>query len=406
MEALSREKSMFFNLINFDVRTLIGILFWGNLTSAMLIFSYQSVRKSGYEKEYVKLLYYSRFIKSIYYLLTFFRGTIPDIISANLGNTLLYISLYMDGYLMLKLSRITSKKLYRMLKVILIGSVIIFNSIDIIFNNPDLRVVVTSALMFATLIMPSVVLLYKKNNSKFTKIVGLYYIALLIILLPRISYSLAIETVHIFTNNIFQSLTFISLTLIMIFSAPAFLLIMKENSDIIIEKMATTDSLTNIPNRQSFLETAGIYFERHKNSGQKVALLFFDIDYFKKVNDTYGHSFGDEVLVKFAGIIKNNMRHGDISCRYGGEEFVALLMHGDENIAFSIGERIMKEIENLRFDLFPEFRFTVSIGICADVIKEEDTPESFISKADKALYEAKNTGRNKIVAYSSVLHLS
>lgn len=390
---------MFSDLFTFDIRTMVGILFLGNLTSALLIFSYQAIHKSGYDREFVRLLYSSRFIRSVYYLLIFLRGAIPDLLSVNLGNTLMFISLYMDGYLMLKLSGISTKMPYCLLKGILAGSVILFNFSDFFFQNPDLRVSLASLFMFAILLMPSFFLTFSKNNSGFMKIVGLLYIVFLMIILPRSIYSLAIESIHIFTNNLIQSLTFISLTLIMVFSAPAFLLIMKENADIMIEKMAVTDGLTKIQNRQSFMGFAQEYFEQNKRLGQELTICFFDIDFFKRVNDTYGHSFGDEVLIKFAEIIKHNMRSNDLSCRYGGEEFLALLPSGGEEAGILISERMMREISGLRFESHPEFRFTISTGIRAGIPSSGDTLSAFINRADAALYEAKNTGRNKIIVY-------
>lgn len=395
---------MFYNLICFDIRTMIGVLFWGNLTSALLIFSYQAIRKSGFDKEYVKLLYFSRFIKAGYYFLIFFRGTFPDIISVNIGNTLMFISLYMDGYLMFNLSGISVKKPYHALKGILIGSVVLFNFIDILFQEPGLRVSLSSLFMFAILIMPSAAMMFMKNNSRFAKILGLFYAAALIVSITRSVYSFAVEPIYIFTDNVIHSLSFISLTLIMVFSAPGFLLIMKENSDALIENMAIMDGLTNIQNRQSFMNLAQECFERHKIMNRVITILFFDIDFFKKVNDTYGHSFGDEVLVRFAEIIKRNMRSDDLSCRYGGEEFLALLPGCDEKIGLAVCERIMKEIDELNFDGAPSFKFTASIGIYTGAPFDGDTLSAFINKADMALYEAKNNGRNKIVIYSKVLN--
>lgn len=390
---------MLYDLIHFDARTMIGILFWGNLTSAGLIFSYQSICRSGYDRENVTLLYVSRLIKSVYYLLIFYRGMVPDIVSVNLGNLLMFISLYMDGYLLLRISGVASKLPYRFLQGILAGSVILFNFVDLYFHNLDLRVSLVSLLMFAILLMPSVATILSRKSSRFAKIVGVFYTAFLIIVLTRALYSLIVEPIHIFTDNILHSLTFISLTFIMIFSAPALLLIMKEKTETFIQKMADTDELTSIPNRQFFFRAAPECFEKCMIAEMNIALLFLDIDFFKKVNDNYGHSFGDEVLVAFAGIVKRNMRAYDLSCRYGGEEFLALLPECDERRGVTVGERIMKEISELRFDKHPEFRFTVSIGVCAGIPVAGDTLPSYINKADSALYEAKNTGRNKIAIY-------
>lgn len=391
-----------YDLISFDIRTMIGILFWGNLTSSALIYSYQAIHRNGYDKQHVRLLYLSRLLKSVYYLLIFFRGALPDVLSVNLGNTLIFICHYMEGYLMLALSNISSKKPYSLLKGILIGSIVLFNFVDIIFD-PGLRVAFASLFMFAILAMPAMILLFSKNNSRFSKVVGLYYVVLFLFVLSRAIYSFILRDTYIFTNNLIQSLTFISFILIMVFSAPAFLLIMKENADAVIERMATVDGLTSIQNRQSFMSAAHVHFEKHRVLKHEIAVIFMDIDFFKKNNDNYGHSFGDEVLVCVADVIKNSMRTGDLSCRYGGEEFLAFLPDGGKKSALSVAERIMKGISELRFELYPEFTFTISIGIHAAVPSDDSTLEAFINNADAALYEAKNTGRNKIIVYHDSL---
>lgn len=257
---------MLFDLFNFDVRTLIGILFWGNLSFTVLIYSYHAIHKKNYDQKHMTILFKSKLLQCAYCLLVFFRGSVPDLLSVNLSNTLLFICFYLEGYLMLILSNISSKKPYFFLKIILICSIFTFNFIDVFFKTPELRVVLNSLCIFAILVIPCLKLMFSKNIGGFTKIAGSFYLLLLIFMFPRVIYTLYISDTYIFTNNTIQSLTFLTLVSLMIFSAPAFLLILKENTDKIIEKMATTDGLTKIPNRQSFMTGAQAYFERNKAS--------------------------------------------------------------------------------------------------------------------------------------------
>ena len=386
-----------YDLLRFDVRTLIGILFWGNLTSAILIYSYRTINKVDYDQEYVGILFISKLLEAIAYFLIFYRGIFPDIISVNIGNSLILFTFYLEGYLMLVLGKISSTKPYSILKCITIIAIILFNFAELFFKNSALRVGNASLFIFAILIIPSSILVFSKSTDKFVRIVGFFYMTFLFCLLPRTIYSFTHLNVYIFSNNIIQVLTFLSLVLIMIFNTPASLLIMKMNSGKIIEKMAITDNLTNLSNRHSFMEQAQKCFDQHKTTNTQLTILFFDIDFFKKVNDNYGHAFGDEVLIQFAKTIKKNIRHHDISCRYGGEEFLALLPFVNEEVGQLVGKRIMQDIEKLHFELHPDFKFTISIGICTGIPKEQDTLLSYIDIADQALYEAKNTGRNRIV---------
>jgi diguanylate cyclase (GGDEF) domain len=164
--------------------------------------------------------------------------------------------------------------------------------------------------------------------------------------------------------------------------------------------MASTDSLTQLPNRNSFMMQARSILEDHRESQEEVAILFLDIDHFKDVNDQYGHQFGDEVLTRFARAIQSNIRPGDLSCRYGGEEFLIMLVRPGNLGAKRLAQRIMTTVSALTFDKHPDFRFTTSIGLISAVPNESNTLEEFISKSDTALYEAKNTGRKKTVVYS------
>ncbi|MDL2253514.1 diguanylate cyclase [Ruminococcaceae bacterium OttesenSCG-928-I18] len=166
-----------------------------------------------------------------------------------------------------------------------------------------------------------------------------------------------------------------------------------------IEVIAATDALTGLMNRASFLPQAEAMFDSSKQNEKPICVMFLDIDHFKKVNDNYGHAFGDTVLVQMASILKNSVRPHDLCARYGGEEFVIVLAEGSRVAAEKVAGRIMQALRSARFEQYPEFSFTVSIGLMSNVPKDEETLQLFIESADLALYNAKNTGRNKVVNY-------
>ena len=127
-----------------------------------------------------------------------------------------------------------------------------------------------------------------------------------------------------------------------------------------------------------------------------------DVDYFKKVNDTYGHSAGDCVLKGVAEIIKKEIREYDIACRYGGEEFFIILPQTKLPEATSVAQRLRKVFEESKMDIkdagvegVPYLHITASLGVCA--YNETMTEDTFAQTADKALYEAKATGRNRVI---------
>jgi diguanylate cyclase (GGDEF)-like protein len=120
-----------------------------------------------------------------------------------------------------------------------------------------------------------------------------------------------------------------------------------------------------------------------------------DIDFFKKVNDTYGHNVGDEILKEFSSTIKNELRTTDIFARWGGEEFIILFINTNINQAKIVSEKIRMVIEKNQF--IKNINITCSIGLSQYQNSKKETINSFIQKADDALYKAKQTGRNQVI---------
>ncbi len=159
-----------------------------------------------------------------------------------------------------------------------------------------------------------------------------------------------------------------------------------------LERLATTDVLTKAYNRTKSEEILGREMERVKRYNHPLSMAIFDIDHFKKVNDTHGHIVGDNVLKCVATIVKENIRKIDHLIRWGGEEFVIVDPETDLRRAEALAERIRKVIENYPFDRAG--KVTVSFGVTQ--FKEDDTEDTFIKRADDALYKAKKNGRNRV----------
>lgn len=160
--------------------------------------------------------------------------------------------------------------------------------------------------------------------------------------------------------------------------------------------LITKDHLTNAFNREKFDEIC--YKNTDKlivNEGTEVYILILDIDFFKKVNDTFGHDVGDEVLKHIVTVVQSCVRQRDYVIRWGGEEFVVVLMGTDENGAARVAERIRATVEE---STHFEPKVTVSIGACR---YDGNNYHTAITNADYALYQAKRTGRNKIVLYEN-----
>lgn len=165
--------------------------------------------------------------------------------------------------------------------------------------------------------------------------------------------------------------------------------LMAVNSGLI--ELSNTDKLTGLKNRRYFQEKLEAQIQLYEQEGDTFSLLIIDIDYFKKVNDTYGHQTGDVVLTKLARILEKSVRPTDIVSRFGGEEFTVLLPRTDGNMAKAIAEQLNHVVEQATWE--ETGGLTVSIG--AATFKEKDTEASILVNADRALYAAKRNGRNR-----------
>lgn len=167
---------------------------------------------------------------------------------------------------------------------------------------------------------------------------------------------------------------------------------------------ATLDALTGLNNRRQFESRLNQEVSSAERQGKPLSAMMIDIDFFKKVNDTYGHIAGDCVLKTVAGVIKKCLRESDIPSRYGGEEFAILLPFTKIDEAFAVAERLRQavkattvEIPNERDGSILSVNVTISIGVyeyCTG-----DTAQELYQKADKGLYEAKESGRNKVIVF-------
>lgn len=165
-----------------------------------------------------------------------------------------------------------------------------------------------------------------------------------------------------------------------------------------LKYLATTDELTGLKNRRYFFERGQEEVRRSKRYQEPLTLIIFDIDHFKAINDNYGHDAGDKVLIQLAQTLSPLMREHDILGRHGGEEFTILLPHTPKEGAALVAERVRYQIEKnvMELDDDQQIRYTISLGV-AQLDDTISTFDSLINTADKALYEAKETGRNRVV---------
>lgn len=163
-----------------------------------------------------------------------------------------------------------------------------------------------------------------------------------------------------------------------------------------LERFASYDNLTNLHNRRTFNQYFSKALKLYKRDNIKRSIIFFDIDNFKEINDSYGHLVGDIVLKRIADILKKEVRNSDSVSRWGGEEFLILLDDSDIEASFRVAEKIRVAFEtDADLQDFVKGGVTASFGVTT--FSDEDTMEDIISRVDVALYEAKNSGKNRVI---------
>ena len=166
-----------------------------------------------------------------------------------------------------------------------------------------------------------------------------------------------------------------------------------------IYRLTIQDGLTQIHNQRYLTEFLEREVARSQRHGRPLAVLMFDIDRFKAINDTHGHLCGDFVLRELAGCVRASVRREDLFARYGGEEFVLVLVETPHAEAVHVAERLRESVANhqFRFEATP-IRLTISIGVSSTTGDPTVNPAALVRLADERLYQAKRTGRNKVVS--------
>jgi diguanylate cyclase (GGDEF)-like protein len=176
-----------------------------------------------------------------------------------------------------------------------------------------------------------------------------------------------------------------------------------EGARAMLNHLATVDPLTNAFNRRYFFDRAQVELEIAKLRKNRTSILLLDIDHFKKINDTYGHTVGDQILIGMVALCHENLREMDTLARLGGEEFVILLPETDLAEARHIAERLRRTLEHtpIQTDAGP-LHVTISIGALSHPTTDDDLPvHKLVQQADQAMYLAKRSGRNRVVTWQN-----
>jgi len=240
-----------------------------------------------------------------------------------------------------------------------------------------------------------VIVIYLKGPSllfwAYPTLIGTFFL-----LAPNLAMLLTLITISAIIPSLTNQMTMTDITLtvitLVINNIFAYVFARQKNKQRdLLSQLVILDPLTGAKNRRALDEKLIELIDAHKRSNQIAILIFLDIDHFKSINDIYGHSMGDQVLIKLTKLIEERIRITDYLYRFGGEEFVILLNNTDLNTSRVIAEELRHIIESTEF--IKERTITASLGIAAYTAPE--TANSWLDRGDKALYEAKESGRNR-----------
>lgn len=312
------------------------------------------------------------------------------------------LSLYLNG-----IQAFIGKTPDHRIPVILFFLLVVIDIIFVVFQQ-DLRIAVAlGALVFAGIYLVSARLTFSRDEG----IVGnLFWVASSLFLLMALfmlgrAFAAVKADDDVFINFATWSInayTFMLGAVSQFFISSLFVLMLSYRLNQNLESIATIDSLTGVLNRRGLEDAAFKMQGICKRINLNMAILVIDMDHFKKVNDKYGHLFGDEVLKDLTQTIADILRSGDVLGRYGGEEFLVFLPNTNEKDATNLAERIRIGVEKALYTVnHKTIKGTVSIGV-ADSVRAGYDFKGLVAAADSALYMAKNSGRNRVVSYISI----
>ena len=384
----------------FDIFTLIAILALTHLlsTTSLAVVWYVTKSMPG-----VGMWTIGRLLGTIAMIVVAMRVHIPLEWSVIVGTGLLMIGYYV---LLIGFRNFMGRKPYSHTPFILlfIVFVLLMSYFVIPENNLPARATLATVytLLYSLLVVRSVwprknegVRISCKLMAGLFALHGVFYLVILILSLADLIGSNFMESSLGTQSILIEGIAFSVLT------GMTYITMTTEHLQQDLKRQATIDPLTGTYNRRAFYSLAGHAFARQRRDGDDLSLICLDLDHFKKVNDAWGHSVGDQVLKAVVDVISESKREQDILARFGGEEFIILMPSTPQKDAARLAERIRHSIEQTPIHTGTQaLSLTVSLGVASIDKKAAPSIDTLIANADKALYLAKQGGRNGVVVYA------
>ena len=334
---------------------------------------------------------------SVAYGLFGLRGQVDDWLSVVLANGLLatHLALIAAGLYQFQLRPIPRGWIWSPVLLMLV-------SFSQLLDNIHARIVLSSLVFSSQCVWIMWLVLSRRHKTpgrgQYFVVAG-YVISISVLLARALAVGGGVtQILRITDSNLIQASTFLMATLSAMLISLGLVLMTKERADARNLSLALEDELTGLSNRRSILEQLTRHLAQAKRARRPLALLILDIDYFKRINDEHGHLSGDKVLRDVVDCLQSRLRAQDVLGRWGGEEFIAILPDTDETGAAALAEQLRVAVERMRFSAVDGqgIVLTLSIGVHALRTGHEDECDDMIGAADRALYRAKDKGRNRV----------
>ncbi|WP_312421294.1 GGDEF domain-containing protein [Anaerospora hongkongensis] len=381
-----------------DTYTIYFLTLLGNLIMLLMLAIF--ARTTGFEG-LMRFFIYGKLLQTIGAALGLFRGLIPVDLSIILGNSFVYLGGAVEVFCIVYVDKMPlagmTKRWFQIAAAITAGFILLY----LAGANTGTRVFVSAMILAGYSLAAAAGLYWCKQTTSLRKTMAVFFVVLAVSQIVRALDALPRGADYpLFAASSLQMISFISIYMHTLISTMAYLLISREVTDIKLKKAATRDYLTGIYNRMQFIQLSEKLLSLMIRQKKPTTVFMIDFDFFKVINDTYGHDAGDRVLIHFSQKVQSIIRNEDLFGRYGGEEFIIFAPNTTAEAALAMGGKIKAVIEaSLDTDTsIPGY--TVSIGTATMIPANLADLDTLIVQADQALLTAKRNGRNQIVQFA------
>ncbi|WP_312336118.1 GGDEF domain-containing protein [Anaerospora hongkongensis] len=381
-----------------DTYTIYFLTLLGNLIMLLMLAIF--ARTTGFEG-LMRFFIYGKLLQTIGAALGLFRGLIPVDLSIILGNSFVYLGGAVEVFCIVYVDKMPlagmTKRWFQIAAAITAGFILLYLG----GANTGTRVFVSAMILAGYSLAAAAGLYWCKQTTSLRKTLAVFFVVLAVSQIVRAVDALPRGADYpLFAASSLQMISFISIYMHTLISTMAYLLISREVTDIKLKKAATRDYLTGIYNRMQFIQLSEKLLSLMIRQKKPTTVFMIDFDFFKVINDTYGHDAGDRVLIHFSQKVQSIIRNEDLFGRYGGEEFIIFAPNTTAEAALAMGGKIKAVIQaSLDTDTtIPGY--TVSIGTATVIPAYLADMDTLIVQADQALLTAKRNGRDQIVQFA------